>query len=114
MVILTVPPGDPRTKPRALNAALPFASGDLLVVYDAEDAPEPSQLKHAAALFEALPEDIACLQGRLAISNSQDGFLTRRFAVDYAALFDCIKAGMGRAAWPVPLGGTSNHFRGIR
>lgn len=109
--VFRLPAGEPRTKPRALNLALPFVRGDRVVVYDAEDAPEPSQLKHAAALFEALPEDIACLQGRLAISNSQDGFLTRRFAVDYAALFDCIKAGMGRAAWPVPLGGTSNHFR---
>lgn len=110
-LILRLPAGDPRTKPRALNLALPFVRGDRVVVYDAEDAPEPDQLKHAAALFEALPEEIACLQGRLAISNSRDGFLTRRFAVDYAALFDCVKAGMGRAAWPVPLGGTSNHFR---
>ncbi len=109
--ILGLPGGGPRTKPRALNIALPFARGDLVVAYDAEDAPEPDQLLRAAALFAALPGHVACLQGRLAIANHRDGFLTRRFAVDYAALFDCIKAGMGRAAWPVPLGGTSNHFR---
>lgn len=111
MMILTVPPGDPRTKPRALNAALPFATGDLLVVYDAEDAPEDDQLLRAAALFHGSTPDVACLQARLAITNVRDGFLSRRFAIDYAALFDCIKAGMGRAEWPVPLGGSSNHFR---
>lgn len=111
MMILTVPPGDPRTKPRALNAALPFATGDLLVVYDAEDAPEDDQLLRSAALFHGTAPDVACLQARLAITNVRDGFLSRRFAIDYAALFDCIKAGMGRAEWPVPLGGSSNHFR---
>lgn len=111
MHVFPVPEGHPRTKPRALNAALPFARGDLLVVYDAEDKPEQDQLLRAAALFQALPENVACLQGRLSISNAGDGFLTRRFAIDYAALFDCIKAGMGRSEWAVPLGGSSNHFR---
>ena len=111
MLVFPVPAGEPRTKPRALNAALPFASGDLVVVYDAEDQPEPDQLLRAAALFNALPGNVACLQGRLAITNVRDGFLTRRFAIDYATLFDCVKAGMGRAEWAVPLGGSSNHFR---
>lgn len=110
-LVLTVPEGPPRTKPRALNAALPFCSGELLVVFDAEDAPDPDQLLRAAALFHALPGEVACLQARLAVSNARDGFLTRRFAIEYAALFDCVKAGMGRAGWPVPLGGSSNHFQ---
>lgn len=110
-LVLIVPDGSPRTKPRALNAALPFCSGELLVVFDAEDAPEPDQLLRAAALFQASPGHVACLQARLAISNARDSFLTRRFAIEYAALFDCVKAGMGRAGWPVPLGGSSNHFR---
>ena len=42
------PPGEPRTKPRALNCALPLATGDLLTVYDAEDEPDPLQLREAA------------------------------------------------------------------
>lgn len=111
MNVLVVPEGAPRTKPRALNAALPFCTGELLVVFDAEDAPEPDQLLRAAALFRAAPGDVACIQARLAISNSGDNFLTRRFAIDYATLFDCVKAGSARAGWPVPLGGSSNHFR---
>lgn len=109
--IVTVPPGKPRTKPRALNAALPFATGDLLVVYDAEDAPEPDQLRRAAATFAVSPRDMTCLQARLGIANPYDGWLAWRFAVDYAALFDTIKAGSARLGLPVPLGGSSNHFR---
>lgn len=109
--VITVPPGEPRTKPRALNAALPFCTGDYVVVYDAEDEPEADQLLRAAARFRETPADVACLQARLGISNSYDGFLTRRFAIDYAALFDCIKCGSANAGWAVPLGGSSNHFR---
>lgn len=108
---LVLPEGQPRTKPRALNIGLYFATGDLIAVYDAEDAPEPGQLREAAGKLASSAPEIACLQARLAISNSADNFLSARFALDYAGLFDVIKAGMARLGWPVPLGGTSNHFR---
>lgn len=111
MAMLIVPPGTPRTKPRALNVGLMAASGELIVVFDAEDAPEPDQLRRAAAIFARAPDKVACVQARLAIENMRDNWLTRRFAVEYAALFDCGKSGMARLGWPVPLGGTSNHFR---
>lgn len=111
MKVLVVPEGNPRTKPRALNTALPFCTGDLLVVYDAEDAPDPDQLLRAAELFGANTVDTACAQARLAISNARDNFITMRFALDYAALFDCVKAGSAHSGWAVPLGGSSNHFR---
>jgi glycosyltransferase XagB len=111
MLVLIVPKGMPQTKPRALNVALPLVRGEYLVVFDAEDVPEADQLLKAAAQFAASSLRIACLQARIAISNVRDGFLTARFAIEYAALFDCIKAGTARLGWPVPLGGTSNHFR---
>ncbi|MFF8799047.1 MULTISPECIES: glycosyltransferase family 2 protein [unclassified Methylobacterium] len=109
--IVTVPEGLPRTKPRALCAALPLARGDLLVVYDAEDVIEPDQLRVAAAVFSAAAPSVACLQGRLVIDNHGDGWLPRLFAIEYAALFDVL--GPALAAWrmPTPLGGTSTHFR---
>lgn len=109
--IFVVPPGQPRTKPRALNAVLPFVTGTLLVVFDAEDAPEPDQLRRAASAFAVAPRELICLQARLGIANPYDGWLPWRFAVDYAALFDTIKSGAARLGWPVPLGGSSNHFR---
>ncbi|CAN1501870.1 COG1215 Glycosyltransferases, probably involved in cell wall biogenesis [Rhabdaerophilaceae bacterium] len=109
--VLVVPLGEPRTKPRALNAAMPFVRSDYMVVYDAEDAPDRDQLRLAAAAFAAAPLEVACLQARLAIANPWDGVLPMRFALDYAALFDLVKAGTARLGWPVPLGGTSNHLR---
>lgn len=105
------PPGTPHTKPRALNAAMPFVTGDYVVVYDAEDRPEPDQLRAAAALFQRVPETTVCLQARLAIDNTEDSWLTQLFTMEYAALFDVIKAGTAHMGLPVPLGGTSNHFR---
>lgn len=109
--VITVPPGGPRTKPRALNAALPLARGALLTVYDAEDAPDRGQLRLAAALFARLPGRTACLQGRLVIDNADDSRLARAFALEYAGLFDVLNPALTRLGLPVPLGGTSMHLR---
>lgn len=101
----------PRTKPKALNTALPFATGDFVAVYDAEDRPDPVQLKQALRAFAAGDRGLACVQARLTIDNAADNCLTRLFAAEYAGLFDVFLPGI--AAWrlPLPLGGSSNHFR---
>jgi len=109
--IIVAPPGQPRTKPRALNIALPFARGDYLCVFDAEDAPDADQLRLAAARFAAAEETLACLQARLVIDNSADNALTKLFAIEYAALFEVQNAGLADCGHPLPLGGSSNHFR---
>lgn len=109
--VVTAPAGLPRTKPRALNVALPLARGEHLVVYDAEDVPDPGQLKAAAALFRAGSPRLACLQGRLVIDNTNDSWLTRCFTLEYAALFDVLLPLLTAAHLPVPLGGTTTHFR---
>jgi cellulose synthase/poly-beta-1,6-N-acetylglucosamine synthase-like glycosyltransferase len=110
MHVIVAPPGEPRTKPRALNVALPLARGAYTVVYDAEDQPDPQQLRRAVSLFRDLPEHVACLQARLAIREPHN-WLTRLFAIEYAALFDVINPGLIASGVPLPLGGTSNHFR---
>lgn len=109
--IIIAPSGAPRTKPRALNVCLPLARGAHVCVFDAEDIPEPGQLREAAERFAALPPEVACLQGRLAIDNGGDGWLARCFAIEYAALFDVVNPGLAALNLPLPLGGTSNHFR---
>ena len=112
--LLLVPPGLPRTKPRALNNALTRATGELLTVYDAEDAPDPGQLREAAARFAADETGrLACLQAPLRIRTcgGRCGFLERQFAAEYAALFEVGLPGLVRMGLPFPLGGTSNHFR---
>jgi cellulose synthase/poly-beta-1,6-N-acetylglucosamine synthase-like glycosyltransferase len=108
--VVEVPPAFPRTKPKAANYSLRFARGEFLVIYDAEDRPEPDQLRKAVAAFRAAPRRTACLQARLNFYNI-DGWLTKMFALDYALWFDVLLPGLDRIAVPMPLGGTSNHFR---
>ncbi len=108
--IIVAPDGHPRTKPRALNIALPFARGELVTIYDAEDRPHPQQLRRAAAAFAAAPDDVACLQAQLAIDNESKGWLQSIYALDYAALFDVLTPGLAFYEMPVFLGGSSNHF----
>jgi glycosyltransferase XagB len=109
--IIRVPVCEPRTKPKACNYALNFARGEFLVIYDAEDRPEPDQLKKAVAAFRAAPPEIACLQARLNFYNASENFLTCMFALDYALWFDFLLPGLDALGVPMPLGGTSNHFR---
>jgi glycosyltransferase XagB len=109
--IVVAPAGWPRTKPRALNIALPLVRGELLVIFDAEDSPAPSQLREAAERFLRAPRELACLQARLAIDNCEDSWLTRLFAIEYAVLFDVLNPGLAGLGLPLPLGGSSNHFR---
>lgn len=109
--VVVVPPGTPRTKPRALNHGLAAASGDLLTIYDAEDRPDPNQLRDAASAFAALPERVAGLQARLEIYNGHHNLLTRWFSGEYATHFGLILEGVAGSRHPMPLGGTSTHFR---
>ncbi|MEL6422753.1 MAG: glycosyltransferase family 2 protein, partial [Pseudomonadota bacterium] len=107
---LVLPPAGPRTKPKALTAALACTAGDYVVVYDAEDLPEPDQLKRAVAAFRDGPTDLACLQARLHVHNGADGWFARHFASEYICLFDALLPAYEAARIPIPLGGTSNHF----
>ncbi len=111
MRVVVAPPGTPRTKPRALNIALAQARGDVVTVFDAEDRPHPQQLQAAAAAFAAAGPDLACVQAPLGWYNSDENWLTRQFALEYAAQFHVIMPALARWGWPLPLGGTSNHFR---
>ena len=111
MEIIVLPDGLPKTKPKALNVGLALARGSLVAVYDAEDLPDPDQLRRAAARFAVAPANLACLQASLTIYNWQECWLSRQFAIEYAALFDVLLPALARFRLPLPLGGTSNHFR---
>lgn len=109
--VIIAPDAGPRTKPKALNAALPFVRGRFVAVYDAEDRPEPDQLRLALEAFVASDERLACVQARLTIDNTADSWLTRLFTAEYAGLFDVFLPGLSAWWLPLPLGGSSNHFR---
>jgi cellulose synthase/poly-beta-1,6-N-acetylglucosamine synthase-like glycosyltransferase len=109
--IIPVPAGKPRTKPRALNYALRFCRGQIITILDAEDRPHPRQMRVAAESFAAAGPDLACLQAPLNWYNREHNWLTRQFALEYAAHFQALLPLYRRLGWPLPLGGTSNHFR---
>jgi len=109
--VVVVPHAFPKTKPRACNHGLARARGEFTVIYDAEDRPEPDQLKKAVCAFARLPERYACLQAKLNYYNPRQNWLTRFFTLEYTAWFDLFLPGLVALGVPVPLGGTSNHFR---
>jgi len=109
--VIVVPAYGPRTKPKALNYALPFARGKFVAVFDAEDSPEADQLRKALAAFGDNPDDIACVQASLSIDNTADSWLARMFTAEYAGQFDAFLQGFSQFGLPLPLGGSSNHFR---
>jgi cellulose synthase/poly-beta-1,6-N-acetylglucosamine synthase-like glycosyltransferase len=109
--VVIVPPAAPRTKPKALNAALAHARGDYVVVYDAEDRPHPQQLRAALAAFEDGLANLACVQAPLDIDNADVSWISRQFAAEYAILFREVLPLLASLKLPFPLGGTSNHFR---
>ena len=109
--IIRVPPSQPQTKPKACNYALQFARGEYLVIYDAEDKPEPDQLKKVVVAFNRAPANVACVQCRLNYFNRDENWLTRLFTLDYSLWFDLMLPGLEQLRMPIPLGGTSNHFK---
>jgi cellulose synthase/poly-beta-1,6-N-acetylglucosamine synthase-like glycosyltransferase len=109
--IFIAPPHGPRTKPKALNVALPFARGAFTVIYDAEDGPEPDQLRRVLATFMADDDRLACVQAALTVDNTDDSWLARLFTAEYAGVFDVLLPALARRRLPLPLGGSSNHFR---
>lgn len=111
MRIIRVPQGHLRTKPRAMNYALDFLGGEIVGIYDAEDAPARDQLKRIVAAFESAPRDVACIQGVLDFYNAPKNALTRCFTIDYAVWFRLILPGLERLGLVLPLGGTTVFFR---
>ena len=108
---IVVPFHMPKTKPKACNYGLFFCKGKYLTIYDAEDVPDSDQLKKVVALFRKLPKDYIVLQGALNYFNKNENLLTRMFTLEYSYWFDYMLPGLQSLDVPIPLGGTSNHFK---
>lgn len=106
-----VPHSQPKTKPKAVNWGLNHSTGKYAVIFDAEDIPEPDQLKKSVIAFEKYVDpDTVCLQAKLNFYNPRQNILTRLFTGEYSLWFDLILPGLQSINAPIPLGGTSNHF----
>ncbi|KZY48068.1 glycosyl transferase [Roseovarius sp. HI0049] len=104
---VVVPDGTPRTKPRAMNYALDFCDGDIIGIYDAEDAPAPDQIMQVVRKFTAAPPEMACVQGYLDYYNPRQNWLARCFTIEYATWFRLMLPGLARLGLAIPLGGTT-------
>lgn len=110
-VVLT-PPAQPRTKPKACNYGMHFATGDIVTIFDAEDKPEPLQLRRAVYVLKTIGDDsVVCVQGKLSFHNVRENLLTEWFTADYGIWFGFLLPGLMVSRAPIPLGGTSNHFK---
>lgn len=109
--VLVVPDGMPKTKPKACNYGLIRARGEYVVIYDAEDQPDPDQLKKVFLTFRQCPDEYACIQAKLNYFNSDQNMLTRWFTQEYSMWFELLLPGIMQLNVPIPLGGTSNHFK---
>ncbi|MDE3027779.1 MAG: glycosyltransferase [Paracoccaceae bacterium] len=111
MRVVTVPAGPHKTKPRALNYALPYCRGTIIGIYDAEDAPDPDQISRVVHRFYQRGPKVACLQGILDFYNPRTNWLSRCFTIEYAAWFRVVLPGLEKMGLPIPLGGTTLFFR---
>ena len=109
--VVLVPFGRPQTKPKACNYGLTYARGELVTIYDAEDRPEPLQLRRAVAAFRRLDSSVGCLQAQLNYHNAEQNIITRWFTAEYLAWFSGLLPALVAQNAPVPLGGTSMHVK---
>ncbi len=99
------------TKPRAMNYALDFCRGDILGVWDAEDAPQPDQIQRVVRHFAQAAPDVVCLQGVLDYYNPRTNWRSRCFTIEYNSWFRVVLPGIARLGLVIPLGGTTFFFR---
>lgn len=109
--VICVPRSYPKTKPKACTYALKFAKGEYITIYDAEDRPERDQLLKAVDCFANSEKDVACLQAKLFCINYKEKLLSFLFSIEYLILFGYLLKGLEIIKAPIPLGGTSNHFK---
>ncbi|WP_420005486.1 glycosyltransferase family 2 protein [Arenibacterium sp. LLYu02] len=110
--VVEVPRDGPlTTKPRAMNYALNFCRGEIIGIWDAEDAPEPDQLDKVASAFATAPPEVACLQGVLDFYNPERNWISRCFTLEYAGWFRVLLQGIAGLHLVVPLGGTTLFIR---
>jgi len=106
------PGRQPKTKPKALNNyGLIHARGEYVAIYDAEDNPEPDQLKRVLVAFSKTARNVSCIQAKLNYYKQATELID---PLVYHRIFDVVDLslpfGMPQAL-PIPLGGTSNHFK---
>jgi cellulose synthase/poly-beta-1,6-N-acetylglucosamine synthase-like glycosyltransferase len=114
VTVVVIPPGGPKTKPNAMNVAMRKVTDlgcTFLTIFDAEDRPEPDQLLKAIGTFRLAPPELVCLQAELAFWNDDTNWVSALYWIAYKIHFVRFLPGLAKLGLPIPLGGTSNHFK---
>ena len=96
-------------KPAALNLALPYLTGEIVAVFDADSVPEKDALKKAASCFA--DKNISAVQGRTTSLNEKKNVLTRVASMEERAWFQALISGRETLKLFVPLNGTCQFIR---
>lgn len=103
-------PKGARTKPNALNKGLTNAKGSIVTIFDAEDRPDPRQIRKAVT-YMLKHSEVSCVQARLAYYNPDQSIITKMFSIEYVQQFMVYLPLYHSLKKVVLLGGTSNYIR---
>lgn len=98
----------PKNKPKALNRALPYAAGDIVGVFDAEDEVHPELLRHIDSRFTET--DATVVQGGVQLMNFRTSWWSLRNVLEYYFWFRS-RLHFHAGAKFIPLGGNTVFVR---
>ncbi len=96
-------------KPAALNLALPFVTGEIVGVFDADSFPEKDVLSKVVSYFN--DKKVMAVQGRTTSINEKTNALTRVIAMEEKAWFQALLTGREHLQLFVPLTGSCQFVR---
>jgi cellulose synthase/poly-beta-1,6-N-acetylglucosamine synthase-like glycosyltransferase len=96
-------------KPTALNLALPYATGQIVGVFDADSVPEKDVLRKVASYFG--DKQLMAVQGRTTSLNEKRNILTRVVSAEEKAWYQALLSGREKLQLFVPLNGSCQFIR---
>ena len=107
-----VPEGHGEDQAPRAELCADFCRGAIIGIYDAEDAPEPDQIRKVVRTFRNArrPRSPACRACSTSTTPAPTGS-SRCFTIEYAGWFRLVLPGIARLGLVVPLGGTTLFFR---
>ena len=108
IVRVVIDPSWPKSKPRAMNAALPYCRGTITGVFDAEDEVHPRLLRRIDQRFQRTGADV--IQAGVQLMNFRSSWLTVRNVLEYYFWFRSRLHLHARQGF-IPLGGNTVFIR---